>query len=105
MCLYQPRPAHISIAVCLYCVIGIPWDYLESGAFLLEHLRQLRRATRLGRQDCDGPVRLIGIRHDDIATCDESVAERRGRNLNHFRMPPAAARCRHRSRSDGSPNR
>lgn len=59
MRLYWHRPAHISIAVYLYRVIGIPCDYLESRAFLLEHLRQLRRATRFGRQDCDGPVRLI----------------------------------------------
>lgn len=73
---YWHRPAHISIAVYLYSVIGIPRDYLESGASLLEHLRQFRWATRFGRQDCDGSVRLIGIRHDDIATCDESAAER-----------------------------
>lgn len=73
---YWHRPAHISIAVYLYSVIGIPCDHLESGASLLEHLRQFRWTTRFGRQDRDGSVRLIGIRHDDIATCDESAAER-----------------------------
>lgn len=35
MCPYRHRPARISIVVYLHLGIGIPWDYLESRAFIL----------------------------------------------------------------------